>query len=293
MQCHIHDNVPASADLLVIHHIKPQAFGGQDIPENRVMLCASCHDVLHKAEHKLSKGKTGEALDIIDRFLPNQTARQQRLRALMNSVASARKAWKTKSNVVPEAQGKVDDTVIVQLNLPIWLHHRLKTTAQDQQVGLYKLCLRVLEQYVVKQDMPTLDPAIPAAPAPEVKFIAPKPNKIIQIWNVLDKADAMELETRMLSAGSKERYCEIMQKALKLSPLPRHLEDKDFSLDDAFGLLTCVFDKLKKAQMRGVDELYCGVLLLALKGYPVTLQIQAEAQHYKTTKWLLHLFPAA
>ena len=293
--CHIHENVNAAGDLLVVHHIKPQAFGGDDTPENRVMLCASCHDVLHKAEHKLSKGKKGEAFDLIDRFLPNQAVRQQRLRNLVVAVATARKAWRPSSDV-PDAEAKEADTIIVQLDVPAWLHHRLKTAAQDQQIGLYRLCLKVLEQHILKlNDMQIASKAAVEAPVvPEVKLIAPRPKapRVIQVWNVLDKADAFELSMKMMAAGSKQRYCDIVQKALKLSLLPRHLEDQEFTHDDAVGLLVALFDKLKKAQSRDSDELYVCVLLLVLRNDPVVAKLQSEMPHYKYTKWLLNLFDA-
>lgn len=43
-----------------LHHRQPQAFGGDDSPSNLRILCAGCHQTLHRlAEHYLNPSKVG------------------------------------------------------------------------------------------------------------------------------------------------------------------------------------------------------------------------------------------
>jgi hypothetical protein len=283
--CFVHDDTIVAADLLIVHHIKPQAFGGPDVPENRALLCASCHDVLHKAEVKLSKGKQGLAFDLIDRFLPNQTVRQQRLRMLVTAMANARRDW-TPNTDIPES-GVEAETVIMQLDVPVWIHHRLKTAAQDHKLGLYNYCLKILEQHV--QDLGK-SKTLGAASPTETALVLPKKRELHE-GNILDRADLMELSGRMLMATTKTRYVEIISTAVARSPLPRALEDGDFTRDDAAIFLRQMFEKAKRAQQRDGEELYCAVLIKILGPCPVVAQIAPEIPHFKSTKWLATLLP--
>jgi hypothetical protein len=283
--CFVHDDVVVAADLLIVHHIKPQAFGGLDVPENRTLLCASCHDVLHKAEVKLSKGKQGLAYDIIDRFLPNQAVRQQRLKMLSTAMANARRAWAP--NVEVPEPGTQAETVILQLDVPVWIHHRLKTAAQDHKLGLYNYCLKILEQHV--QDLgKSKTPA--AAPTTEATHTLPKKRELHE-GHILDKADLMELSGRMLMATTKTRYVEIITMAVAKSPLPRAIEDGDFTREEAAVFLRQMFEKAKRAQQRDGEELYCAILIKILGPCPAVAQITPEIPHFKSTKWLATLLP--
>jgi hypothetical protein len=142
--CVIHDDLEQAPDLLVLHHKVPQAWGGLDVPENRCYLCASCHDVLHKAEQKLSHGRRGVAHDLLERFLPTQPARVERLFRLVQIAAAARQ--QPHDTEIPEA-GEPAETVLLQLEIPRWLHHRLKQLALEKNSGLYRYCGWVLEQH--------------------------------------------------------------------------------------------------------------------------------------------------
>lgn len=164
--CYIHDDVVQAADLLVVHHMHPTAFGGPDIPENRCFLCASCHDVLHKAEPKVSRGKSGYAIDMLDRFLPNQPARRARLWQLIQAAAAARQQ-QSRDTSIPEA-GEPTETVLLSLEVPRWLHHLLKQLALESNSGLYRYCARVLEQHVTDalQGKPSIAPSASSVPTP-------------------------------------------------------------------------------------------------------------------------------
>lgn len=159
--CCIHDDREVAEDLLVVHHVEPQAFGGLDVPENRVFLCAGCHDILHRAEQRMSHSRQGVAIDMVQRYLQNQPARQQRLLRLINSAALARQSQQHNSDV-PEA-GETTETVMISLEIPRWLHHRLKTLAQGKS-GLYRYCTTILEHHAVTTlSGRSMDPPAPKA----------------------------------------------------------------------------------------------------------------------------------
>lgn len=46
------------------HHEAPRAAGGSDDVENLVWLCATCHQVAHRATQLLAAGKSGAASDL-------------------------------------------------------------------------------------------------------------------------------------------------------------------------------------------------------------------------------------
>lgn len=142
--CCIHEDREVAEDLLVVHHVEPQGFGGLDVPENRVFLCDYCHGILHRAEQKMAHGKQGHAVDMVQRYLPNQPGRQQRLLRLINIAVTARQNQQP-SGEVPEA-GEAVETIVMQLEIPRWLHHRLKTLALGK-MGLYRYCATILEHH--------------------------------------------------------------------------------------------------------------------------------------------------
>ena len=147
MECCIHQGEHFPPETIEVHHIHPQAYGGDDAPTNRANLCVGCHTITHQAALRLYAGKAGEARDMVDRYLPNQPARQERLWRLVQAVAKARMGH-ARSSEIPEAG--VDDpdhlsTVKMSLDLPDWLHHRLKSLATGQ--GLYRYVMKVLENH--------------------------------------------------------------------------------------------------------------------------------------------------
>lgn len=142
------------------HHKHPRAYGGTDDPDNRVWLCASDHSLLHRSALRLYSGKGGEAKDMVVRFLPNQPARQERLLRLVQTVARARQQH-ARSSDVPEAGVEADDhqsTVKMQLDVPDWLHHRLKALSTGR--GLYRYVMHVLENHCL---VATQKPGAPQA----------------------------------------------------------------------------------------------------------------------------------
>lgn len=145
MGCHIHTTERILPELLEEHHIHPQAYGGPtDGPV--VSLCELCHTCVHKAAMKLYASKQGEARDLVQRHLPDQPARQERLWKLVEAVVKARMEH-ARSTDVPEAGLDADhqSTVKMSLDLPDWLHHRLKALSTGQ--GLYRYVLGVLETH--------------------------------------------------------------------------------------------------------------------------------------------------
>ena len=164
-------------EALEQHHKHPTAYHGPDTPENRCLLCASCHSAVHRIALKLCSNHAGEASNIIDLYLPNQPARQERLRKLAAIIVQAR-TQHIRDYHVPEAGVDQDDdadTVKMSLDVPAWLHHRLKTLAGKR--GLYRYVLKVLEQHAI---VATRKPGASAAELFAVKATppnAPEPAK--------------------------------------------------------------------------------------------------------------------
>ena len=158
-RCEIHNDVEVPRETLEIHHKHPQAYGGGDEADNLGLLCTGCHTIIHKAALKLYSGNGGSAKDLMERFLPGQPARQEKLWRLVQIIARARMEH-ARSTDIPEAG--VDDadhqsTVKMSLDMPDWLHHRLKTLSTGQGLGLY--VMKVLENHAL---VATQKPGAPA-----------------------------------------------------------------------------------------------------------------------------------
>lgn len=157
MQCHIHGGQQVSRELLVPHHKHPTGYGGPDIPENIVLICATCHDILHKMEAAFYAKNTGKANDLANQYLPNDPRRRTLLITLANQAAAAkREYYENHSDEVPEDPDEVEERLIkVTLEMEESLHHRLKIKAADckhpksgRKVGLYRYILEVLRAHV-------------------------------------------------------------------------------------------------------------------------------------------------
>lgn len=152
MGCYIHTEEHIPDELLEVHHIHPQAYGGPDAQENTTRLCSACHTCVHAAALKVYSGKKGAARDLVQRHLPDSPARQDRLWKLVEAVVRARREH-VRTAEVPEAglEAENQSTVKMQLDVPDWLHHRLKTLATGQ--GLAKYVLGVLENHAAVATM--------------------------------------------------------------------------------------------------------------------------------------------
>jgi hypothetical protein len=133
-------------EALEVHHKHPTAYGGPDTPDNKCLLCASCHSAVHRVALKMYSRQTGVAKDIVVRYLPDQPQRQERMLKLAEVILQAR-ILHTRSTEIPEAglRDNNQDTVKMSLDVPAWLHHRLKTLAIG--TGLYKYVLTVLANH--------------------------------------------------------------------------------------------------------------------------------------------------
>lgn len=58
-ECQIHTRHVPNPHVNEVHHIWPLGKGGPDIPENRIVVCATGHNNIHHLirEHELHKGK--------------------------------------------------------------------------------------------------------------------------------------------------------------------------------------------------------------------------------------------
>lgn len=150
MECFVHRGEPLPQASVEEHHIVPQAYGGPDIPTNVVIICANCHSVIHRLAVKLAAKAplTGDAQRILEQFLPGQPARQERLWQLAK-VAARAKLQHVRTGDIPDAGVEAEDvdTVKMSLDMPAWLHHRLKTLSVG--TGLYRYVLNVLTQHAM------------------------------------------------------------------------------------------------------------------------------------------------
>lgn len=169
-RCHVHGGNPLDTQLLHEHHAVPRASGGGDQRSNLVWLCPNCHDLLHKVVHKITSSKHGIAQDLIGQYLPTQPAARERLESLVEIAAKSQK------DHVPSIEEDGDDTVVMQLHIPMRIHGRLKTLAVDQKIGLYRYTLAVLEKHTQVATDPYLNPAAKfGGPAEERPTIDPVP----------------------------------------------------------------------------------------------------------------------
>lgn len=146
--CYIHNDQDFHSACVQVHHRIPQAYGGLDTPENRFILCSTCHDFCHRMALKLAAGQRAAALDAITQYLPNSPARQKRFVDLCEAIVRARFSHK-RSLEIPEAGLDTDsaDKVLMSLEVPAWLHHRLKSLAGPGR--LYKYVLGVLNNHAM------------------------------------------------------------------------------------------------------------------------------------------------
>lgn len=164
--CYIHRGNPVDTRLLHEHHVDPQGMGGADTPENKIWLCASCHDAVHRLSHLIKGGKSGVANDIAVQYLPNSPAARERLKTLATKVSRAM------ADFDPDYDDENTAPVIVQLHLPRKLHSQLKTLAAShsnkkskKRVGLYNYITNVLVNHArVAINTPG------RAKSPEVRF---------------------------------------------------------------------------------------------------------------------------
>lgn len=177
-ECYVHQGESHTREEMQTHHVVPQAYGGGDDSENLVLICSSSHDLLHRVAHKIYANKSGEGKDIIARYLPDNPARQERLWKLAASVARARRDH-ARTTEIPEAGVEAEDqaTVMVSLDVPDWLHHRLKTLSIG--TGLAKYCLKVLENHaLVATQKPGAEPReLFGGPATKPPTDAPNPHR--------------------------------------------------------------------------------------------------------------------
>jgi hypothetical protein len=198
MRCHIHGGQEAPKNAFVPHHVCPTSYGGSNTPDNIIYICATCHDILHKAAEALFSGNIGRASELVGGLYPNEPRIRKELLHYANRTAKAKLAWKERNRErgIPDA-GEVDadtDTVKVQLDIPRWIHHRLKTMASDhhhpngRKVGLYAFILKVLEAKV--SDKVTSHSAAVGMPAAEDlveepdEGMEPPPDSELETWDL-------------------------------------------------------------------------------------------------------------
>ena len=149
--CYVHGGEAVDTRLLHEHHKVPQGYGGKDEPSNRVWLCGSCHDHLHRLAQYLLSGKQGLASDLAVQIFPAMPAARQRLQELAKTAAKAQQEYVPHFGDTEEE----DDVVIVALHMPRSLHAQLKTLASNhsnknskRRVGLYRYIMTVLRNHV-------------------------------------------------------------------------------------------------------------------------------------------------
>lgn len=164
MRCYIHGGEDVLPALLVEHHVHPTGYGGPDTPDNIVHICATCHDLLHKAERAICSGKSWKAIDMVMNYLPNQPNKRELLYQLALKAAEARAAHLERGIDVEDLDSE-EDVVMMQLELPAGLHHRLKTLASSykhrngRRLGLYRYVLMVLKGHVLERTRLKIDHA--------------------------------------------------------------------------------------------------------------------------------------
>ena len=161
MKCLIHGGQEVGRELLISHHKHPTGYGGPDIASNIVLICATCHTILHKMEATIYAKKMGKATDLANQLLPHDPRRREILIKLASQAATAKRVYhENNHDEVPDDPDAVEEKereIIVSLSLPESVHQRLASKASEfrhengRKVGLYRYCSEVLRKHVEEE----------------------------------------------------------------------------------------------------------------------------------------------
>lgn len=103
--------------LMNEHHVRPQEAGGSDSRTNKVWLCPTCHQSLHRISEMFLRGDTGQASDVASVAFPRPGPRARILR-LASTAAEHVQAFEEST---PEA-ARANKTVALSLDVLEYKH---------------------------------------------------------------------------------------------------------------------------------------------------------------------------
>ncbi len=119
--CFVH-GTPFPRASLDSHHIRTQASGGSDDPDNLVDLCALCHETGHRVASMVRHRRNAEAEETAQALFPSQPARL-RFKQIVRGIVE--------SEVLAKDLGTGKQEHVLQLVLTPDTFVRLKSLAQD------------------------------------------------------------------------------------------------------------------------------------------------------------------
>jgi len=123
-----------------IHHKNPRHAGGSDAESNLVFLCATCHQLVHRAAQMVKANRRGEALDLASITFVSPAARQRFL-AVVNT--------EVEESALAAEKGIGKDEIIVEMPIPRKEYAQLKLLVSDYRAGGKKLSISAFCAHVV------------------------------------------------------------------------------------------------------------------------------------------------
>lgn len=134
--------------LLNDHHIIPRAFGGSDLPDNKKLLCPTCHQTLHRLAELILAKKVGRAKDFAQSVYKDPS-----MIAKILQLAKTAAEYEYKFNLNTPEFARSGSVKKVTLAIPIDDYHRLMLMAVEvkMQRSIPKMLTKVIHGVLNKR----------------------------------------------------------------------------------------------------------------------------------------------
>lgn len=126
-----------------VHHRNPRHAGGTDSSSNLVWLCATCHQLVHRASQMIKAGRSGSAADLADTTFPSPKQRQRFLEIVREEISASLEA---------EENGRGSATILMEIPIPREEYNKLKELIRARQgkkkVSIATYCAGVLLTHI-------------------------------------------------------------------------------------------------------------------------------------------------
>lgn len=128
--------------LLNEHHIRPQAFGGDNSPANKKFLCPTCHQTLHRLAELMLCGKSGAAKSLAGSIFNDPS----RTKLILELAAEAAK-WERKFQTETPDYAKDDTYREIKIKVDANTYRRLLTLSVEAGMkrSVPKMVMRILK----------------------------------------------------------------------------------------------------------------------------------------------------
>lgn len=115
-----------------VHHKNPRHAGGSDAASNLIWLCATCHQLVHRAAQMLKANRKGTAADLAMVSFASPASRQRFLEIVNTEV---------EASIAAKEAGTGSDEIIVEVPIPRADYVRLKLLVADYKAGGKKVSI--------------------------------------------------------------------------------------------------------------------------------------------------------